>query len=246
MAGLLDAEREPLSADLDGYVAATLPFAAALRDLDLERGGPPDRELPLRPIVRIDPVPEAILVGGRLEAHHDAVGGRVARRECDGARSIQCNRLSFWSRLQRDGLEVHDRAALEREATHAHGERLGLGEVETADGQGLVAIPTARGRTRNGEGFSGDVDLQFSAVSVLGGEGEFEVVHSPAGWLEFPSDRVGRLGPETDAMVARMRLESGVVALHARVERGENYPAVGELRRVLGGFERDDGGQSRR
>ena len=85
MAGLLDNERESLSADLDRNVAAALFFAAALPELDLKRARPRERKLPLRPIVWIDPVTKAVFIRRRFVTHHDGVSYRVARLEDDGA-----------------------------------------------------------------------------------------------------------------------------------------------------------------
>ena len=68
------------------------------------------------------------------------------------------------------------------------------------------------------EGLPGDFELKFGAVAAIGGEREFEIVHAPARRLEIPAHGVGRIGPETDSIIARIRFQLRLVSLHTRVE----------------------------
>src|SRR5438034_2408573 len=73
VSGFLDDKVKFLAADFDLGVASALSFPAALPDLDLERAGLRDRELPFRPIARVYPVAETVLIRQGFVAQHDAV-----------------------------------------------------------------------------------------------------------------------------------------------------------------------------
>src|SRR6185503_7593204 len=79
VAGLLDDEPKLLTADLDFRVASALSLAATQPGFDFESSRFRNGELPFRPIVRIDPITEAVLVRSRFVAQHDAVRCGVAR-----------------------------------------------------------------------------------------------------------------------------------------------------------------------
>ena len=81
--------------DFDPRVAAALSFPAALPDLDLEGARLRNGEFPLRPIVRIDPIAEAIFIRRGFVAHHDAMRCGVVREQRDGARVLLRDRLAF-------------------------------------------------------------------------------------------------------------------------------------------------------
>src|SRR3989441_8527068 len=134
VAGLLDDEPKFPAADFELRVATALSFAATLPDLDLECGRFCNIEFPFRPIVRIDPIAEAVFIRRGFVAQHNAVRCDVAREEREGTRLLLCDWLAFGCGPQRHGLEVHHCAAFERTAAYAKGERLGPGEIETADG----------------------------------------------------------------------------------------------------------------
>ena len=85
MTGFLDDEGELLAADLNFGVAAPLPFAAALPELNIERARLRHAELPLSPVVRVHPVAETVFVRRGFVAHHDTVRCRVTRQQCDDA-----------------------------------------------------------------------------------------------------------------------------------------------------------------
>src|SRR5262245_7233948 len=132
MAGFLDGEGKSLAADFDLSVAAALSLAATLPELDLEGARLGNGEFPLRPVVRIDPVTEAVFVRGGFVTQHHAMGCGVASEQGEGARGLLRDRLAFGCRPKRHSLEVHHRAALERTATRAQRERLGAGQIKTA------------------------------------------------------------------------------------------------------------------
>src|ERR1051326_6552151 len=102
---LHDDKVEFVSVDFDLRVAPALSFAAALPDLDLERAWIRQSELPLRPVVRIDPIAEAILIRRWFVAQHDAVGCGVPRKEGEATGRILRDGSAFGCRPKRHGLE---------------------------------------------------------------------------------------------------------------------------------------------
>ena len=84
LARLLDGELKFPAADFDLRVASALAFAATLPGLDLEVARFRNGELPFRPIVRIDPIAEAVFVRRGFVAQHHAVRCGVAGQEREG------------------------------------------------------------------------------------------------------------------------------------------------------------------
>src|SRR6185295_15176872 len=101
----------------------------------------------------------------------------------------------------------------------------------------------AGGWTCHRERLTGDLKFQFRAFATVSGEGQLEIVHSPACWLVLPTHRIARIGPEPDPMITRLRFELGMRALNFCVECRENDTAIGERRGLLGGVHEDGCGR---
>ena len=221
MARLLDDEREPLATDLDRDVAAAVPVAAALPDLDLERARLRDGELPVGPVGGVHPVAEAILVRRRLIAHHHAVRGRLAGAQQNFAGGLLNDWLTFRRGPECERTQVKVRMA-HRLIGQRHRERFRLRQVNPT--HGCRRGPFGQFGT---ESLSRDADLNLRGFEA--GGVQHHVVTAPTRGFEIPLPDTCAERIERQQGLPRRRQRRLRFADHPRLGRGENDPSIGQL-----------------